>query len=32
MEQPLNVIVIDDSRTISRPAQSLLSDVGCEVI
>lgn len=32
MEQPLKVMVIDDSRTIRRTAQMLLSEVGCEVI
>ncbi|MBJ9974910.1 twitching motility response regulator PilG [Pseudomonas sp. S75] len=32
MEQALKVMVIDDSRTIRRTAQTLLSEVGCEVI
>ncbi|AIZ35277.1 PleD family two-component system response regulator [Pseudomonas sp. K1(2024)] len=32
MEQPLKVMVIDDSRTIRRTAQTLLGEVGCEVI
>ncbi|MHC6227775.1 response regulator [Pseudomonas sp. X10] len=32
MEQPLKVMVIDDSRTIRRTAQMLLSEAGCEVI
>lgn len=32
MEQPLKVMVIDDSRTIRRTAQMLLGEVGCEVI
>ncbi|MEK2612031.1 response regulator [Pseudomonas shirazensis] len=32
MEQPLKVMVIDDSRTIRRTAQLLLGEVGCEVI
>nr|WP_314876802.1 response regulator [uncultured Pseudomonas sp.] len=32
MEQPLKVMVIDDSRTIRRTAQLLLSEAGCEVI
>lgn len=32
MEQPLKVMVIDDSRTIRRTAQLLLAEVGCEVI
>ena len=32
MEQPLKVMVIDDSRTISRTAQMLLGEAGCEVI
>lgn len=32
MEQPLKVMVIDDSRTIRRTAQMLLGEAGCEVI
>ncbi|MBA1202957.1 response regulator [Pseudomonas capeferrum] len=32
MEQPLKVMVIDDSRTIRRTAQLLLTEAGCEVI
>nr|WP_314491708.1 response regulator [uncultured Pseudomonas sp.] len=32
MEQPLKVMVIDDSRTIRRTAQLLLGEAGCEVI
>jgi len=32
MEQPLKVMVIDDSRTIRRTAQMLLGGAGCEVI
>ena len=32
MEQPLKVMVIDDSRTIRRTAQTLLGEAGCEVI
>ena len=32
MEQPLKVMVIDDSRTIRRTAQLLLGEVGGEVI
>ena len=31
MEQPLKVMVIDDSRTIRRTAQMLLGEAGCEV-
>ncbi|WP_028693541.1 response regulator [Pseudomonas cremoricolorata] len=32
MQQPLKVMVIDDSRTIRRTAQLLLGEAGCEVI
>ena len=32
MEQPLKVMVIDDSRTIRRTAQMLLGEAGCEVV
>ena len=32
MEQPLKVMVIDDSRTIRRTTQMLLGEAGCEVI